>query len=182
MKKSYKRGLLLSTLTTASLVVASHGYAALTGTHPDVTLKRYNNGVQSAALETGGLSGSVAIGQGEAYSPRATCSGCHSEVVDENSDAAARTDGYRDPVTGALKAPGGYHGGGATKTVVKTQGVENQATGEIEWLSFNTKAYKHGFVTGRHSQQGRNEDFGHYARGKFGSKYWENSSGMFGKY
>ena len=166
MKKSYKRGLLLSALTTASLVVASQGYAAFVGTHPDVTLRTWNNPADLTA-------GKKNIGQGEAYSPRATCGGCHGEVVDENSHVAARVDGV---------AQGSYDGGGATKTVVKTQGVENQTTGEVEWLSFNTKAYKHGFVTGRHSQQGRNEDFGHYAREKVGSKYWENSTGMFGKY
>lgn len=183
MKKRYKRGLLLSTLTTASLLVATQGFGAFSGAHPDVTLRKWNNGVQDAALVDGGVSGKSAITQFEAYSPKATCAGCHSEEVDENSDAAAIVDGdLKDGVGPGYARPGSYHGGGATKNVVKTQGVENQATGEIEWLSYNVKAYKHGFVVGRHSQQGRNEDYGHHMRVAKGGRYWESSPGMFGKY
>lgn len=166
MKKRYEIGILLSTLTTASLLVATQGYGAFVGSHPDVPLLKWTNPADHSA-------GTVAVGPNDAYSPRATCGACHSESVDENADTAARTDGV---------AQGGYHGGGATKTVVKTQGVENEATGEVEWLSFNTKAYKHGFVTSRHSTQGRDEDFGHNKRAALGAKFWENSPGMFGKW
>ena len=166
MKKRYKRGILLSTLTTASLLVASQGFGAFVGAHPDVTLKTWNT--------PGDInSGKHATTQNETYNPRATCSGCHSETVDENTNTAARINGA---------AQGGYHGGGATKTVVKTQGVQNQATDEVEWVSFNTKAYKHGFSTSRHSQEGRDEDYGHNMRVAWGAKYFENSGGMFGKY
>ncbi len=167
MKKRYKRGLLLSTLTTASLLfVATQGF---TYTH-GVTLKKWTNGVDA----TGGVSD---VGRYDAYSPRATCGGtgtstCHTEKLNENVDTAALRTGGR----------GSYHGGGATKDVVKTQGVENQASGEVEWLSYNVKAYKHGFVVGRHSQEGRNEDYGHHMRVAKGGRYWESSPGMFGKY
>ncbi len=166
MKKRYKRGLLLSTLTTASLLVATQGFGAFVGAHPDVPLLKWTDPANLSG-------GTMPIGQNDAYSPRATCGACHNEIVDENSDTTARTDGT---------AQGSYHGGGATKNVVKTQGVENEATGSVEWVSFNTKAYKHGFVTGRHSQEGRNEDFGHTMRAALGAKYFENSPGMFGKY
>jgi hypothetical protein len=174
MKKRYKRGLLLSTLTTASLLFASQGFGAFVGDHPAVPLLKWNNGVQDAPLVEDGPEGAVAIGQFDAYSPRATCGACHDEVVDDTTNAAAATDGSLHQ--------GSYHGGGDTKNVVKTQGVENQSTGVVEWLSYNVKAYKHGFVTGRHSQQGRNEDYGHHQRVAVSGKYWASSPGMFGKY
>lgn len=164
MKKRYKRGILLSTLTTASLLVAGTGFAALVGQHPDVALLKWANGISGAT---------AAVGPNDAYSPRATCGACHNEAVDDTTANAAATDGT---------AQGSYHGGGATRNVVKTQGVENQATGEVEWLSYNVKAYKHGFVSGRHSQEGRNEDYGHHMRVAKGGRYWESSPGMFGKY
>lgn len=169
MKKRYKRGILLSTLTTASLLVAGTGFAALVGTHPDVALLKWADGISGAT---------AAVGQNDAYSPRATCGACHNEAVDDTTNNPARIDG-----AGPANAQGSYHGGGATKTVVKTQGQENAAAEHtLEWVSYNTKAYKHGFVTGRHSQEGRNEDFGHAMRKNFGAKYTENGSGMFGKY
>ena len=169
MKKRYKRGLLLSTLTTASLLVATQGFGAFVGLHPDVPLLKWSNGISGAT---------EAVTQSDAYSPRATCGACHNEIVDDTTADAARVDG-----AGPANAQGSYHGGGDTKTVVKTQGQENAGEAhELEWVSFNTKAYKHGFVTGRHSQEGRNEDFGHGIRQKFGAKYQENSPGMFGKY
>ena len=168
MKKRYKRGLLLSTLTTASLLVAGTGFAAFQGVHPDVPLLKWNDPANLAG-------GTSAVSQTDAYSPRATCGACHNETVHDTVDTAAGTDG--------LAATGSYDGGGDTKSVVKTQGQENAALGhELEWVSFNTKTYKHGFVEGRHAQQGRNEDFGHGMRANFGAKYTENSPGMFGKY
>jgi len=168
MKKRYKRGLLLSTLTTASLLVATQGFGAFVGAHPDVPLLKWTNGI----------SGDVsAVGPTDAYSPRATCGACHNEIVDDTTAAAARVDG-----AGPADAQGSYHGGGATRNVVKTQGVEDQDTGEVNWLSYNVKAYKHGFVSGRHSQEGRNEDYGHHMRVAKGGRYWESSPGMFGKY
>jgi hypothetical protein len=166
MKKRYKRGILLSTLTTASLLVAGTGFAALVGPHPDVALLKWADGIEGPAT--------VAVGQNDAYSPRATCGACHDEVVDDTTTDDARIDGV---------AQGSYHGGGATKTVVKTQGQENaNEAHELEWVSYNTKTYKHGFVESRHAQEGRNEDFGHAMRQSFGAKYTENGSGMFGKY
>ena len=164
MKKRYKRGILLSTLTTASLLVAGTGFAALVGQHPDVALLKWADGISGAT---------AAVGQNDAYSPRATCGACHNEAVDDTTNNAARIDGV---------AQGSYHGGGATKTVVKTQGQENAGDGSLEWVSFNTKTYKHGFVESRHAQEGRNEDFGHAMRANFQAKYTENGSGMFGKY
>ena len=155
MKKRYKSGLVVSALTTAALLVGSTAFAA----HPNVTLRNSNGVIDS-------------LNANQAYSPRLTCGYCHTEVVDEGVDDAADRHG---PV-------GSYDGGGDFKQVSKTQGVINDATGEVEWVSFTTKAYKHGFSVGRHSQQGRNEEYGNEMRHAVHGKFWANSPGMFGKY
>jgi|GEM_PF-1488856 len=177
MKKRYTRALLLSTLTTASLLVATQGFAAFVGSHPDVPLLKWNNPADPGQ-------GTSTVSQYDAYSPRATCGACHDEAIDDTTGTAAQTDGVaQGSYDGSDDAAGDSDSVAApTKTVTKTQGVENQSTGTVEWVSFNTKAYKHGFVTGRHSQQGRNEDYGHHQRHAVHGKYWANSPGMFGKY
>ena len=153
MKKRYKSGLLISALTTAALMVGTQAFA-----HPSVPMRD--------------AAGAIIADTTTAYSPKATCGACH-----DQSTAEILTDGEKGggPV-------GSYDGGGVTKTVVKTQGIMNETTGEVEWVSFETTAYEHGFVTGRHSQQGRNEDYGNHLRHAVHGKFWANSPGMFGKY
>ncbi|MFH1218048.1 MAG: hypothetical protein V1706_16260 [Pseudomonadota bacterium] len=155
MRKTYKSGLLVSALTTAALMAGVNAFGQ--SSHPNVTLR---NAVGAP------------VGQTEAYSPKATCGMCHSEGVDEGVNDPAMTNGPR----------GSYDGGGAIKQVIKTQGIQNEATGEAEWVTYTVEAYKHGFVTGRHSQQGRNEDYGNHLRHAVGGKFWASSPGMFGKY
>ena len=152
MRKRYKSGLVVSALATAAILVGSQAFA-----HPSVPLR-----------DAGGV---IIADSATPYSPKATCGACHDQTTAE-IDASGKGGG---PV-------GSYDGGGATKTVIKTQGIQNQATGEAEWVSFETTAYEHGFVTGRHSQQGRNEDYGNHLRHAVHGKFWANSPGMFGKY
>lgn len=104
------------------------------------------------------------------YSPRTTCGACHDQST---AQVGTGENGW---------APGSYAGGGTTKTVVKTQGVLDASTDAIGWVSFESTAYEHGFVVGRHSQQGRNEDYGQHLRHAVHGKFWANSPGMFGKY
>lgn len=156
MKKRYKSGLLVSALATAALMVGTSAFA-----HPTVPLRD--------------AAGVIIADSTTPYSPKMTCGACHDHGVEA------------DGSTGLTGPVGSYDGGdgvtpGATKTVVKTQGIQNETTGEVEWVSFETTAYEHGFVTGRHSQQGRNEDYGNHLRHAVHGKFWANSPGMFGKY
>lgn len=156
MRKRYKSGLVVSALTTAALLVGSQAFA-----HPTVPLR-----------DAGGV---IIADTTTAYSPKATCGACHDHGVE--ADGSTSTSGPR----------GSYDGGdgvtpGATKQVVKTQGVMNETTGDAEWVSFETTAYEHGFVVGRHSQQGRNEDYGNNFRHAVKGRFWGNSPGMFGKW
>ena len=149
--------------------------------------KRYKSGLVVSALTTAALmvganafaahppvpllkADGTAVMQNDAYSPKMTCGACHDQTT---AQVDAGTNGGQ---------PGSYDGGGATHQVVKTQGIQNEATGEVEWVSFNVEAYDHGFVVGRHSQQGRNEDYGNHLRHAVHGKFWAESPGMFGKY
>jgi hypothetical protein len=156
MRKRYKSGLVVSALATAALLVGSQAFAS----HPSVPLRD---------------AGGALVDRTTAYSPKATCGACHDHGVEA------------DGSTGMTGPRGSYDGGdgiteGTKKTVVKTQGIQNETTGEVEWVSFNVTAYEHGFVTGRHSQQGRNEDYGNHLRHAVHGKFWAESPGMFGKY
>ena len=152
MKKRYKSGLVVSALATVAMMVGANAFA-----HPTVPLR-----------DSGGV---IIADQTTAYSPKETCGACHDHEVD---GLTGETD---------LNGPrGSYDGGGATKLVHKTQGIQNETTGEVEWVSFNVTAYEHGFVTGRHSQQGRNEEYGNHLRHAVKGKFWAESPGMFGKY
>jgi hypothetical protein len=65
--------------------------------------------------------------------------------------------------------------------VTKTQGSLDP-TGEVVWQSYNVHSAAHGVVTGRHSQQGRNEDYSIAMKTEFGDPFFTSSPGMFGKY
>lgn len=153
MKKRYKSGLVVSALATAALLVGSQAFACPTFPLRDAA-------------------GAIIADSTTPYSPKATCGACHDQTVaDVDAD-----------VLGSGGGVGSYDGGGTTKLVAKTQGIQNQTTGEVEWVSFNTTAYEHGFVVGRHSQEGRNEPYGNHMRHAVHGKFWANSPGMFGKY
>ncbi len=153
MKKKYNNGFVVTLASTAVLMLSSSAFAA----HPVVNLKN---------------AAGANITQYEAYSPKMTCGGCHTQTTAEvDADTLAIGQG-----------PGSYDGGGATKLVPKTQGIQNEVTGDVEWVSYNVTAYEHGIVTGRHSQQGRNEAYGNHLRHAVKGKFWASSPGMFGKY
>ena len=157
MKKSYRNGLLVSAVAAATLFVGSQAFAA----HPTIALR------DSA--------GAIITDTTTPYSPKMTCGACHDQDTAEvDTESASGTWGH-GPV-------GSYDGGGTTKEVVKTQGIQNEVTGEVEWVSFDVTAYEHGFVVGRHSQEGRNEDYGNHLRHAVHGKFWADSPGMFGKY
>ena len=72
----------------------------------------------------------------------------------------------------------------ALKTVTKTQGVLDTTGGvnEVFWQSYNVHAHAHGATVGRHSQEGRNEDYSIAMKTAFGDPFFTSSPGMYGKY
>jgi hypothetical protein len=69
----------------------------------------------------------------------------------------------------------------AHKEVTKTQGVLD-SDGEVYWQSYNVSSREHGAVTGRHSQQGRNESYSIAMKTAFGDPLFTSSPGMYGKF
>jgi hypothetical protein len=77
---------------------------------------------------------------------------------------------------------GGCHDyGSGDKFSTHVQGViEND--NKVYWQAYQTKSFEHGVSTGRHSNQGRNEDYNNAFRAAVGDPFFTSSPGMFGKY
>lgn len=75
---------------------------------------------------------------------------------------------------------GGHDYGSGDKVVTKTQGVMEE-NGQIYWQAFTVKSYEHGVSIGRHSNEGRNEEFTNTARKTVNDPWFTSSFGMFGK-
>jgi hypothetical protein len=75
---------------------------------------------------------------------------------------------------------GGHQYGTGDKIVTKTQGVM-EGDGSIYWQAYTVKSYEHGISIGRHSNQGRNEEFTNTARKTVNDPFFTSSFGMFGK-
>ena len=77
---------------------------------------------------------------------------------------------------------GGCHNyGSGSKTTVHTQGVI-ESNNQIYWQSYNVAGFEHGVSVGRHSNQGRNEDYSNTFRSAYALPFFTSSPGMFGKY
>lgn len=71
--------------------------------------------------------------------------------------------------------------GSGTRINTKTQGVlEGDDT--LYWQSYTVSGPNHGVLVGKHSNQGRNEDYSMDMRTAFGDPFFTSSAGMFGKF
>lgn len=105
---------------------------------------------------------------------------------DSQGNAITNTTTPYSPKMTCMTGVGGCHtqneyASTAKKTVTKTQGSIG-ASGEVIWQSYEVDAHAHGASTGRHSQQGRNEDYSIAMKTAFGDAFFTSSPGMFGKY
>jgi len=71
--------------------------------------------------------------------------------------------------------------GSGDKFSTHVQGVM-EADNKVYWQAYETKSFEHGVSTGRHSNQGRNEDYNNAFRTAVGDPFFTSSPGMFGKY
>jgi len=71
--------------------------------------------------------------------------------------------------------------GSGDKFSTHVQGVL-ESDNNVYWQAYQVKSYEHGVSTGRHSNQGRNEDYNNAFRAAVGDPYFTSSPGMFGKY
>lgn len=80
----------------------------------------------------------------------------------------------------ATPTVGGHDYGSGDNIVTKQQGVMG-ADGQIYWQAYTVKSYNHGVSIGRHSEQGRNEEYTTAARNTLKDPWFASSLGMFGK-
>ena len=71
--------------------------------------------------------------------------------------------------------------GSGDKFSTHVQGVL-EADNKVYWQAYQTKSFEHGVSVGRHSNQGRNEDYNNAFRSAVGDPFFTSSPGMFGKY
>lgn len=71
--------------------------------------------------------------------------------------------------------------GSGDKFTTHVQGVL-EADNKVYWQAYKVKSYEHGVSVGRHSNQGRNEDYSNAQRSTYGDPFFTSSPGMFGKY
>ena len=71
--------------------------------------------------------------------------------------------------------------GSGDKFSTHVQGVL-ESDNKVYWQAYQTKSFEHGVSTGRHSNQGRNEDYNNAFRTAVGDPFFTSSPGMFGKY
>lgn len=99
------------------------------------------------------------------YSPKATCSrACHISSGDGIDFA-------------------GHNYGSGDKYSTHVQGVlASGSASTVYWEASQTKSFEHGVSVGKHSNQGRNEDYTNTYRAQFGDPFFTSTEGMFGKY
>ena len=138
--------------------------------------KRYKSGLIISALTTAAL---MVGAQAFAAHPGAGAGGFDNLIL-KDAGGADITDGVT-PYS-PKKTCGGCHDyGSGHKQAHKTQGViEGDDT--IYWQAYTVDSYAHGAVVGRHSQQGRNEDYSNHMRNTYGDPFFTSSPGMFGKF
>ena len=142
--------------------------AALTpNNHPTVTVRDANG----AAITNGTTP----------YSPKQTCAGCHiancttAPAITTNSKGWCETEAQKS----ALAKFDDY--GSGIKHSTHTQGVI-ESDNNVYWQSYDTTSFEHGASVGRHSEQGRNEDYNTAMRTAFGDPFFTSAPGMYGKY
>ena len=138
--------------------------------------KRYKSGLIISALTTAAL---MIGSQAFAAHPGAGAGGFDTLVLKDagGADIINAATPYSPKET-----CGGCHDyGSGSKLAHKTQGVI-ESDGQIYWQTYDVLGAAHGATVGRHSQQGRNEDYSNQMRDAYGDPYFTSSPGMFGKY
>ena len=139
--------------------------------------KRYKSGLIISALTTAALM----IGS-QAFAGHPDVPGFSGSLVLKDAlgdDIIASDTPYSPKQTCATAGCHDY--GSGHKLAHKTQGViEGDDT--IYWQTYTVDSYAHGAVVGRHSQQGRNEDYSNHMRNVYGDPFFTSSPGMFGKF
>ncbi|MEW6117895.1 MAG: hypothetical protein AB1553_13515 [Nitrospirota bacterium] len=102
------------------------------------------------------------------------------DVVLKDSAGTPITDGVT-PYSPKQTCGTCHNYGSGEKHSIHTQAVL-ESDGKLHWQSYDVKSFEHGVSVGRHSNQGRNEDYSNKFRSKYGLPWFTSSPGMFGKF
>ena len=132
----------------------------------------------------------IPSGQNTPYSPKNTCTGCHlncaesiaaGDVVVGPPSTYCANETQRQALLTATAGKTEY--GWGTQTSIHEQGYIDPVTGQVVFTEYDTTSYAHGISVGKHSNQGRNEDYTEAIRENIDHLWFFTSTlGMFGKY
>jgi hypothetical protein len=125
------------------------------------------------------------------YSPKQTCTGCHISNCGTGANTWCANETERSTYAAAHPANAFDDYGSGTEFSTHVQGVLDSA-GVVNFQAYQNKSFAHGASTGRHSEEGRNENYtnairiGNGINNKYGiswgDPFFTSSPGMFGKY
>lgn len=159
-----KRLLLIALLSAMALLL---GFSTAMASHIDITVLK---------------SDGAPAGPTDAYSPKQTCGGCHFNCATSaySTDKTTWCNSYAAKKD--CSDPGNCpdYESLATTTVTKVQGYGTSSG--VVFQYYNVKSPTHGASIGKHSQQGRNEEFTAAQRSIWGAPAFASSPGMWGRY
>ncbi len=161
------RILILAILSIVLLLAGST--VAMAATHSDVNLKN-------------AAGANVKVDGTEAYSPKASCGGCHINNCILNNTRPTNTMKWCETETDKANLGNktdDYGSGTAYSTHV--QGVLD-SNNQVYWQAYQNKSFEHGVSVGRHMNEGRNEAYSNANRAAVGDPFFTSSLGMFGKF
>jgi hypothetical protein len=124
----------------------------------------------------------AAAGPTDAYSPKQTCGGCHFNCTTggytTDTTLYCQT-GQKKDCSVAGNCPD--YESLATTTVNKVQGYPT-GSGTVLFQNYTVKGPMHGASVGKHSTQGRNEEWTAALRTIWGAPAFTSSPGMWGRY
>lgn len=165
--------ILFMAILAVVLLLAGSTVVLAANSHPVVTVRD-----AGGVAETSGTT---------PYSPKQTCAGCHitnctaSPAIPTNIKAWCENDTHKTAYATANPTTKFADYGSGVKHSAHTQGVI-ESDNQVYWQSYDVTSFEHGVSVGRHSNNGRNEDYSTLIRTVFGDPFFTSSPGMFGKY
>ncbi|MBI4685651.1 MAG: hypothetical protein HY755_10685 [Nitrospirae bacterium] len=154
-------------IAVLSAILLLAGFSVAMAVHPTVNVLKADG---------------TAAGTTEAYSPKNTCGGCHFNCS-TGAYSTTTSEWCQDYTTkkncASVACPD--YASVATDTVTHNQGYGN-SDGKTAFQDWTATSPAHGVSVGKHSQQGRNEEFTSSMRQIWGAPGFASSPGMWGRY
>lgn len=120
-------------------------------------------------------------GPTDAYSPKATCAGCHISNCGTGANGWCKSDAERTAYQTANPTTAWPDYGVGTAYSTHVQGVLDSGN-NLSWQADQVKSFANGVSTSYHMNQGRNENYSNVSRTTYNDPFFTSSPGMYGKY